>query len=57
MKMMKDQKDVVSIINLSGRGDKDMGRTLAWKGSFIWKQNTGRFRASIMKLQKRPFFL
>jgi tryptophan synthase beta chain len=29
MKMMKDQKDVVSIINLSGRGDKDMGRTLA----------------------------
>lgn len=29
MKMMKDQEDVVSIINLSGRGDKDMGRTLA----------------------------
>ena len=28
MKLLKDKKDDVSIINLSGRGDKDMGRKL-----------------------------
>ncbi len=28
IRMMKNQKDSVSIINLSGRGDKDMGRQL-----------------------------
>ena len=28
MKMMRDKDDTISIINLSGRGDKDMGRKL-----------------------------